>query len=174
MGLMGPEETRDVIAAANFITNHNDCKNANIGLLSICMGTSVITYAYGLQPGLQAIPNIKAMIAVQPLHYGEFIKAFGLPKFLDKRGRKLSEKRLGFDLNEKTFLTDVDKITVPTMVVQNKNDPWTNIDSVKDFYDRLRVEKEILWLDLAKSRPAGYNNLGKSPEHLSTFFSKHL
>ena len=170
----GPEEAKDAIAAVSFVTGHDELKNANIGLLSICMGASATTYAYGMVGGLQTVPNIKAMIAVQPLHYKEFVKAFGMPGFLNNAGLRISQERLGFDLNEKTFISDVGSITVPTMVMQNKNDPWTDIDFVNAFYDGLQVEKEMLWLDLSKSRAAAYDNLGQSPEPLSKFFSKYL
>ena len=87
----GPEEAKDVLAAVNFVASHDDLKNASIGLLSICMGASATTYAYGMEGGLQAVPNIKAMIAVQPLHYKEFVKAFGMPSFLNNAGRRKSK-----------------------------------------------------------------------------------
>ena len=170
----GPEEAKDVIAAVDFVSSHDDFKHANIGLLSICMGASATTYAYGMDGGLHTNPGIKALVVVQPLHYKEFVKAFGMPGFLRNAGRRKSQERLGFDMNEKTFISDVGSITVPTLVMQNKNDPWTDIDFVNAYYDGLQVEKEMLWLDLAKSRAAAYDNLGESPEPLATFFSKHL
>lgn len=34
----GLKERKDIIGALNFISNHNELKNANIRLLSICMG----------------------------------------------------------------------------------------------------------------------------------------
>ena len=170
----GPEEAKDVVAAVNFVTSHNDLKNANIGLLSICMGASATTYAYGMAGGLETVSNIKAMIAVQPLHYKEFVKAFGMPRFLNNAGRKKSKERLGFDLNERTFISDVGSITVPTLVMQNKNDPWTDIDFVTAYYNGLQVEKEMLWLDLAKSRAAAYDSLGRTPEPIVEFFGQHL
>ena len=171
----GPEEARDVIAAVDYISGQPDYADANIGLLSICMGASATTYAYGLgDEGLSRYPAIKAMMAVQPLHYREFVKAFGIPEFLDRPGRKLSRERTGIHLNEKTFIDDVKSITVPTLVVQNRNDPWTDLDFVQRYHDELRVERDIAWLDLSEKRAAAYDYLGTNPELISGFFGRYL
>lgn len=170
----GPEEGKDVLAAVDFITEHPDYGDASIGLLSICMGGSATTYAYGMEHGLRDYPNIKALIVVQPLHYKEFVKAFGMPKFLTKPADKLSLERTGIDLNERTFIPDVEHISVPTLVVQNKNDPWTDLDFVQKYYDELRVEKDLMWLDLSKDRAAAYDYLGREPEFIGRFFGKYM
>ena len=171
----GPEEAQDVIAAVDSISHHQLYKDASIGLLSICMGASASTYAFGMgDEGLSVYTNIKAMIAVQPLHYREFVKAFGIPAFLDRAGSKLSLERTGIDLHSKTFIPDAKSITVPTLVVQNKNDPWTDLDFVQRFFDELKVEKELLWLDLSEKRAAAYDYLGTHPEMISRFFGKYM
>ena len=51
---------------------------------------------------------------------------------------------------------------------------WTDTDFVQRYYDELAVEKELLWVDLAKSRAAAYDYLGTSPEKLSEFFDRYL
>ena len=171
----GPEEGKDVVAAVEYISGDPDYQNASIGLLSICMGAAATTYAYGMgDEGLGRFSNVKAMFAVQPLHYKEFTKAFGIPGFLNKSGSKVSFERTGIDLNTKTFMTDVDKITVPTVVVQNKNDPWTDLDFVQEYYDKLQVEKDLVWVELSKDRAAAYDYLGTAPEMISKFFERYL
>jgi pimeloyl-ACP methyl ester carboxylesterase len=171
----GPEEAKDVIAAADFVSHHPQYKDAGIGLLSICMGAVASTYAYGMgDEGLRQYSNVKAMIAVQPLHYKEFVRALGIPGFLNRAGSRKSFERLGFDLNTKSFMPDVKSITVPTLVVQNQNDPWTDLDFVQQYHDELQVKKEMLWLDLAKQRAAAYDYLGTSPQTLSDFLGRYL
>ncbi|ANM29745.1 alpha/beta hydrolase [Acidobacteria bacterium Mor1] len=171
----GPEEAKDVIAATRFVSDHPRYQQAEIGLLGICMGSVSTTYAFGMgKQGLGRFENIKATVAVQPLHYREFVKAFGMPGFLNRAGGKTSLERLGFDLNERTFMSDVHHITLPTMVIQNRNDPWTDPALVQRYYDQLGGEKELLWLDLAKSRAAAYDYLGTNPEVLTRFFDHHL
>ncbi|PON17264.1 alpha/beta hydrolase [Candidatus Entotheonella serta] len=170
----GPEEGKDVVAAVNFISQYSLYQHASIGLLSICMGAAATTYAYGFDHGLRDYANLQAMIAVQPLHYKEFVKAFGMPSFLNRAGSKVSLERTGIDLNTKTFLSDVQHIIVPTLVVQNRNDPWTKVEFVEAYFDTLQVEKEILWLDIEKSRATAYDDLGRAPEHVFGWFDKYV
>ena len=144
----GVEEAKDAIAAVDFITNHPEYQNCTIGLLSICMGQSATTTAYGREDGLQNYDNIKALISVQPLTYEKFVQALGFPKFVINRANKVIQQKTGFDFNDNNFMPNVKDITVPTLVIQNKNDPWTNRELVNEYYERLNVEKELLWLDL--------------------------
>ena len=171
----GPKEAQDVIAAVKYVSERDDYASASIGLLSICMGAAATTYAYGT--GAQELvgnPRIKALVAVQPLHYKEFVKAFGIPGFLSKSGTRRSEERLGFNLEERTFLPDAGAIDVPTLVIQNRNDPWTNIDFVQRYYDGLTVEKEMSWLELSKDRAAAYDWLGTEPGAMIDFFDGYM
>lgn len=169
----GCEEAKDVLAAVNFISTHPQYKESQIGLLSICMGTSSTSFAYGLDNGLQNYANIKALISVQPLRYVDYMSAMGVPNFLTKRVNQYNIKRGGADLSG-SFFEHVSKIKVPTLVIQNRNDPWTKLEQVDEYYRMLGGKKELLMLDLAKNRAAAYDWLGESPESLSAFFNKYM
>ncbi|MGD1892240.1 MAG: alpha/beta hydrolase, partial [Cyclobacteriaceae bacterium] len=93
----GVEEYKDVIAAVDYISNHSDYKNASIGLLSICMGCNATTYAYGIESGLQEFENIKAMVAIQPLGFDDFLDGIGMPNSLIERANYVSLRRGGAD-----------------------------------------------------------------------------
>ena len=168
----GPEEAKDVIAAVDFVTTRYP--SASIGLLSICMGSAATTYAYGRDHGLAERQNIKAMIAVQPLLYTNFVKALGMPGFMVRAGEKVSTARMGFNMAEPNFVLDAPKITVPTLVVQNTNDPWTEMPMVQSYYDALTVDKEMRLIELEKSRFAAYEYLGARPERVMDWFDRHL
>ena len=168
----GPEEAKDVIAAVEFVTGRFPA--ASIGLLSICMGAASTTYAYGRENGLARFDNIKAMIAVQPLLYACFMEALGMPKFMVRAGERVSQKRLGFDMAQPNFIDDAPEITVPTLVVQNQNDPWTQMGMVEEYFEELTVEKELNLLDLEKSRFAAYDYVGAHPEKLMSWFDRHM
>ena len=90
----GTEERKDVLAAINFISHHQDYTNASIGLLSICMGAASTTFAYGLEAEMSKNTQVKTMIAVQPLTYDYFVKAMGLPDFLINSGNKYNQIKL--------------------------------------------------------------------------------
>jgi len=168
----GPEEAKDVIGAVDFATRR--FPDASIGLLSICMGAASTTYAYGRDNGLAQRGNIKAMIAVQPLLYTYFVKALGMPGFMARAGEKVSKERLGFDMGKPNFIDDAPKINVPTLVVQNKNDPWTKMSMVEDYYNALNVEKELRILDIEKGRFAAYDYVGSHPAELMGWFDQHM
>ena len=170
----GPEERKDVLAAVKFINEHPVYRRADIGLLSICMGAASTTYAYGEKDGLKAYAKIKALLVVQPLLYPDFVHGLGIPKFLSRGASKVNRERTGIDLDTASFLPHVKEIPVPTLVVQNKNDPWANVERVQQYHDELKVQKELLWLDLSKDRAAAYHHLGEHPEIVVDFFGKHM
>ena len=168
----GSEEGKDVVAAVNFISNHERYKNSSIGLLSICMGSSASTFAYGKEH-LADYHNVKAMISVQPLTYTKFVRAMGMPEFLINAGDKAVVKKTGLDLND-TFMPFAKDIKVPTRVIQNKNDPWTDHDMVNDFFNNLTVEKDLLWIELEDKRAAAYDWIGNNPEPVLQWFKQYL
>jgi alpha-beta hydrolase superfamily lysophospholipase len=171
----GPDEHKDVLAAVDFISKHPTYKNSDIGLLSICMGAAASTYAYGVENGLSNYQNIKAMIAVQPLVYPDFLDALGLPKGLDSKITEVNIDRTGIDLMKKSFVPDASKITVPTLLVQSSRDPYMNREMIETYYNNLQVEKEMLWLEeLKKKRAAGYDYIAKNPAKVLSFFNKYM
>ncbi|APD07735.1 hypothetical protein UJ101_02235 [Flavobacteriaceae bacterium UJ101] len=170
----GKDERKDVVAAIKFIAEHPNYQNSNIGLLSICMGQGASTFAFGMENEMKSFKNLKTMISVQPLTYDYFVKAMGLPTFLINAGNKYNKRERNIDLTGDSFLPYVKNINVPTLVIQNQNDPMTNLDMVKRYYNDLIVEKEMLWLDLDKKRGAAYVWLGKNPKPIVTWFDKYL
>jgi dipeptidyl aminopeptidase/acylaminoacyl peptidase len=170
----GLEERLDVLAAVDYISKHDSFSNASIGLLSICMGSSSSVFAYGLEPELKQNPKVKTMIAVQPLTYDYFVKAMGLPGFLIKSGNKYNKGKRAVDLTGDSFLPYAKDIPVPTLVIQNENDPMTNLDMVKQFYNDLQVEKDLLMLSMEKKRGAAYDWIGKNPETILEWFKNYM
>lgn len=171
----GPTEHLDVIAAVKFVSSHADFSESPVGLLSICMGLASTTYAFGAEDGLAGQPNIKALLGVQPLSYGDFMEnVMRLPGFLSRRVNAKNSERTGVDLKHTSFMADVSKIDVPTMLVQNKNDPFPTMENVQQYFDALKVEKEMVWLDLEKKRAAAYAHMTESPQFMVEFFGKYL
>lgn len=165
----GTEEYKDVIAAVEFI--NKKFKNPKIGLMSLCMGAASSAYAFA--NGLSKYKNIKAMVALQPSSYISFLEALKIPKFFIKRASNISLKRGGKDFFFEP-LDKVPKITVPTMVVQNKNDPMIKLAWVNGFYEKLTVKKKMLWLDLKKNRFAGYDYYTKYPKKFIDWFNRYM
>lgn len=170
----GLKERKDIVASIKFVSEHEEYKNASIGLLSICMGQGATTFAFGMEEEMKKFKNLKAMISVQPLTYDYFVKAMGLPNFLINSGNKYNKEKRNIDLTGDAFLPYVKEISVPTMVIQNTNDPMTNMDMVKQYFNDLNVEKEVLWLDLEKKRGASYAWLSKNSKPILDWYNKYL
>lgn len=170
----GPDEAKDVQGAVDYVSSRPEFANASIGLLSFCMGSASTTYAYGMEDGLAKNPQIKAFVAVQPLLYDYFVDALGMPGFIRRSADKVTNKRLGFDLTEPNFIKDAPKVSVPTLVIQNSNDPWTHISMIHDYHNALTVEKDLKLLELEKSRFAAYDWVGKNPAEVEAWFARFM
>lgn len=169
----GQEEYKDVLAAIEFITGHADYSSAPIGLLSLCMGSSSTLRAYGIPGGLQECENIRSLIMVQPLYNKVWFQAMHVPKLLINGAAKASIERGGVDFRLSP-IAHTSAVNVPTMVVQNRNDPMAWMDYVNDVYDQLKVEKVMEWRDLKKSRMAGYADITEHPEVLLNWFDRFV
>ena len=149
----GLREAADVIAAVRYINNHPDFSGASIGLLSLCMGANATTFAFGMENGLADVPNLAALIAVQPLLMVDQIHAMKIPDMLIDPASKLNQEKL---------------------LVQNRNDPMHNRESIERYFNLLYVEKEMTWLDLEKAQLAAYDYFANDPTEMLTFFGAHV
>ena len=70
-------------------------------------------------------------------------------------------------------MEDVPKVEVPTLVIQNRNDPWTKLDMVQSYFDALKVPKDLQLLDLKPRRLAAYDYIGSNPEVFEPWFAKY-
>jgi pimeloyl-ACP methyl ester carboxylesterase len=93
--------------------------------------------------------------------------------FLIRGAVRHSVRRCGPDF-DKSPINRVKLINKPTMVMQNKNDPIADMDYVKAYFDALKVDKEMVWTDVGKSRIAGYADLTEHPEKIIEWFGRHL
>lgn len=148
----GEEEAKDVVAAVEFIAQSKEYHAATISLLSICMGQGASVAAFGRENGLKRFPQIKSMIAVQPMDYSCFVSAMGLSQFLVKSTDKAIQKKTGRDFHQTSWRPFTKDVSVPTLVVQNVNDGFLDKDFIQEYYDSLEVEKELLWIEVAKKK----------------------
>ena len=114
------------------------------------------------------------------MDYPCFVKAMGLPSFVVNSTSKSISKRTGMDFNTTSWRPHVEKVSIPTLIIQNRNDGYLNEDFVTGVYDDLKVEKELLWIEIPKrknafeNRMAGYDWLGTHSEPILGWFDKHM
>ena len=172
VGTGGIEESNDVLAAVEFVKNHEKLVGKDIGLLSYCMGANSTFYAQGKNPDLFR-ENVKALVAMQPLTNGCFLRAYGFNKHILNRAASHYQKFTGYSLDE-PILDLIEKVNTPTLLAQGLKDPWTSLDFVRAVYDTIPTEKEMYWLEETDHRFDGYNYFGDHPERMLEFFGKYL
>ena len=175
LGLSGDGQTeyQDVMAAVNFVTAHPEYKNAPIGMLNICMGSSAMTLAHGVENGLENVDSIKAHVVIQPLNSGMWFEQMKIPSFMIRGAARYNVKRGGVDFTKKP-IAKAHLINKPTMVIQNKNDPFADKDYVNAYFTSLNVEKELVWTEKGKTRIDGYADLTERPEKTIEWFEKYV
>ena len=173
----GPEEAKDVLAAVDFVATHSTYKDAQIGLLSICYGCRLDHLCLWTKRWVEK--NTKTSKQWWPFNqcvYIDFVKALGLPGFLQRWVNTENNKRVGFDMTARSFKEDVEAIPVPTLLVQNDEDEYLNKASINEFYDSLSVEKDLLWLSGIgkKNELRDTIFLTKNPEKFLYWFDKYM
>ena len=162
-------------AADDLLTTIEDfCKFGIFVINGAGLSPSIFNEMIKPQSDIKKYTNVKSMIAVQPLTYDYFVKAMGIPGILINSGNKYNKDKRNVNLTGDSFLPYAKNISIPTMMIQNSNDPMTNLDMVNQYYNDLPVEKELLMLDLEKKRGAAYDWIGKNPDKILEFFGKHL
>ena len=173
VGTGGVDESNDVLGAVEFIANNEATQDKNIGLLSYCMGANATFIAQERDPELFLNSNVKALIAMQPLGNGDFLRAYGIKGSIFKYAEEHYKSHTKVSLDY-PMLDQVTKVVTPTLLVQGRKDPWTNLDFINQLYEAIPVEKEMHWLEETQHRFDGYNWFGNHPEKMLEWFDKHL
>lgn len=176
---IGLEEYLDVVAAMDYIENNESLRYKKIGFVSFCMGADSTIVAMSKRPDL--FKNAKCMVSVQPISYEVFVRTY-LKKRFSSFGVKLlfSSIRKFFNLQSKYRLQDmtpkefVKDISIPTLYVQTRNDPWTELSDILNFYENTTSEKELFWLEGLTHRFQGYQFFGEHPQKMLEWLKKWM
>ena len=173
---VGLEEYLDVLAAMDHIENSNDLKDKEVGFVSFCMGANSTIIAMSKRP--EKFRKVKCLLAVQPISMEVFVRTYLKRRFTSLGGRLLfplvkrlvnwqSKYRLE-DMSPAGFVKD---IRVPTMYVQTRNDPWTELSDILNFYENTQPPKEFFWLEQLNHRFQAYQYFGDNPERMLSWLN---
>ena len=176
---VGLEEYLDVVAAMDYVQGNVSLKDKAVGFVSFCMGANSTITAMSKRPDL--FKKVKCLVAVQPISYEVFVRTylrkrftpFGAKLFLPpiKKFFNVQSKYRLEDMSPSQFVKD---ITVPTLYVQTRNDPWTEMSDITGFYEDTRVEREFFWLEGLTHRFQGYQYFGEHPEKMLEWLKKWM
>lgn len=174
VGTGGKGERFDVIGAIEFVANEPSTTGKPIGLLSYCYGANTTFFAFEEDADFFVRAGVKALVALQPLSNGDYLKAMKLPSAIYEAAKAHYEANSG----GYPFIAPIEEATkfvsIPTRLVQARKDPFTNLDKIKLMYDGIPSEKEMFWLEEPTHRFDGYNWFGEHPEDMLGWFDKYV
>lgn len=171
------DEYKDVLAAFDYVKSQDTLKNMKVGLFNPCAGGGAAIHAMSENP--EYFTDVKAFVCAQPASINIMSKValdgMGLGDFYDVLAKEVEAIR-GIPLDEMTPHLFAKNITMPTYIVQNKDDVWTIPDDVQTTYDLISGEdKKLHWIEEGDTRRfIGYNFLGEHPESMIEFFDKYM
>ena len=180
IGGVGLKEYQDVVAAMDYISGRDDIKEANVGFVSFCMGANATIIAMSKNP--EVFSRVKCLFAVQPISMEVFVRTY-IGKFVTHTGAKLLMPiikkwvvwRGAYPLNKMSPREYARNIKVPTMYVQAKNDPWTELSDIQGFYkDTPDNPKDFFWIENTKHRFETYSYFQTRPEKMLEWLRKWL
>ena len=179
-GTGGVDERGDVLGAIEFTVGLDGVER--IGLLSYCMGLNATFFAAGEDADAFTDNKVRALVGMQPLRNGDFIHAMGgIPDKLYDEAEEAFKDVTGYSLNPK-IMDSIAKVPVPTLLLQGRKDPWTNLDFIdetfatlgRDANDGAGIAKRMEWLEETEHRFDGYNWFADHPESMLRWFHTHV
>ncbi len=173
---IGRYEWRDCIGAKTYIDAHPRLSRMKLGLYSQCTGGNAQYEAISRRPEL--FDNVRCMLSPLVVSMtalmGAFAKLQGVEDYLDVMD--FEQKKLGgfanAEMTPHLFAAD---IKMPTMLVQVRDDAWTNPEDGQRTFDLLGSnEKEIFWIEGTSRRFDGYNYFGEHPERMIAWFDRFM
>jgi uncharacterized protein len=180
IGGVGLKEYQDVVAAMDFINRRDDLKGMNVGFVSFCMGANSTIIAMSKQP--EVFKNAKCLFAVQPISMEVFVRTY-IGKFITPTGARLLMPvvkkwvvwRGANPLNKMSPADYAKDIKVPTMYVQARNDPWTELSDIKGFYQNTPDNpKDFFWIENTKHRFETYLYFQTRPGKMLEWLAKWI
>ncbi len=175
----GLEEYLDVAAAMDYVQSNEDLKNKEVGFASFCLGANSTIIAMSKQPN--KFEKVKCLVAVQPISMAVFVRTYFKKRFTSFGAKLLLPLVEKFvDWQSKYHLEDMSPakfakdIKVPTLYVQTRNDPWTELSDITGFYESTKSAKEFFWLEGFTHRFQGYQYFGDHPEKMLSWLQEWM
>ena len=170
---VGLNECQDVLGALDYLEGRPDLEGAELGLVAFCMGANATIIAMSREP--EAFARARCLVAIQPISMSVFVRSYLRSTYtrLGLAALPLTEglRRWlgGHPMDEMSPRECIKDIKVPTLYVQGRLDPWTELSDIEGFYEATRAPKEFWWLEKTKSRVEAYQYVGEHPQRMMEF-----
>lgn len=166
------DEGLDFLAAVDFIGQHPIYGNSKIGIAAECFGVGGVTAAYGMEDGLASRSQVKAITVAQPATWALLMRPAAGDAFVDEVNTQL--ERQGAASLDDFPRHGISKINVPTLVIQNQNDPSGTMPFVDEYFDAIKAKKDKWLLNAKADRGAAYGYIAQNPQKLIEWFNQHM
>ncbi|AOW92815.1 hypothetical protein BFN03_09310 [Rhodococcus sp. WMMA185] len=168
-------EWRDVIGSLRYIRSRPDTKDMAISLQSLCIGADATLVAMTHHPS--EFEGVRSLIAIQPLTGRSFaeraLESMGVPDAIG-HFETCIELLTSFQVDDYDMTRYATSVTVPTLVVQVRDDSMTREVDVQAIYDAIPAEdKEMLWIDGTPIRHHGYTYFAEHPQEMIDWYNAH-
>lgn len=176
---VGLEEYKDVVATMQYIKSRDDLKDLDIAFVSFCMGANSTIIAMSKDPAV--FDKVKCVMLIQPISMEVFIRTYAkkiftpfganlifpmIKRFVNWRSEHHLEKMSPYEY--------VKDLKVPTLYVQARNDPWTELTDILSFYNNTPEPKEFYWIENTKHRFESYSYFQNNPEKMLDWLKKWM
>ena len=175
---VGLNECQDVLGALDYLESRPELEGAELGLVAFCMGANATIIAMSRDP--EAFASARCLVAIQPISMSVFIRSYLRSTYtpLSLMVLPLMEgfRRWlgGHPLEEMSLREYVKDVKVPTLYVQGRTDPWTELSDIEGFYEATQAPKEFWWLETTKSRIEAYQYVGENPQRMVEFIDARM
>lgn len=175
---VGLEEYKDVVATMDYLKGRDELKDMDVGFVSFCMGANSTIIAMSKEPN--AFKNVNCLFAVQPISMEVFVRTYTKrlltpigAKLLLPMVKKFIVWRGAYPLEEMSPRKYAKDLKVPTMYVQARNDPWTDLSDIQGFYeDTPDNPKGFFWIEDTTHRFESYSYFQNRPEKMLEWIRK--
>ena len=170
-------EYKDVLGSLNYARSNPKTKDMEIHLQSMCLGGNSTLVAMRKHP--DAFAGVKSMILIQPISGDALVRKLTKNMRLGKKGYASFEKHYreiwGFRIEDSSPQKDAPFVTMPTLVVQVREDAFTYAEEdVQAIYDAIPVsDKDLLWIEGTTQRFRGYQHFSEHPEQMLAWYDAH-
>ncbi|MFP4475199.1 MAG: alpha/beta hydrolase [Desulfatibacillaceae bacterium] len=174
----GLAEYQDIVGCMEYIASRPDLEKKKLGFLSHGMGANATIIAFAMDS--LTMERVDALVAVQPVamdvFVSEYLKSvYGKPvTWMSPSVRENAERMCGKELGEMSPLPHASEVTAPTLVVQAREDEWTNLDFVRKVVEAIPAEKSVLFLNSSLTRFDMYNYFGENPGKLLYWLDENM
>jgi alpha/beta superfamily hydrolase len=175
---VGIHEYQDVLGAVEYLKQRKDVADADLGLVGFCMGANSIIVA--LSKGADQFSKARCLVAIQPISMAVFVRSY-VKSIYTRLGlivlplMEFIRRHLGgLPLRELSPGSYIKDITLPTLYVQGRRDPWTELSDIQGFYESASQPKEFWWLETTQSRLEAYQYVSENPQPLIDFINSYM